>query len=337
MTGLPRVQWYIYDMMNFMFFSKYHLPEKLISMQAPMLRVCYALLPLALFSIYLFGWRSAALIAVTFIFGIAAEAAFTFREGKPVTSAVFVTCLIFSLSLPPSLPLWMAAVGIIAGVVLGKMAFGGMGLNIFNPAMVGRCFIYITFPIEMTGTWANPFWGGAGGFSKWTYSADAVTQATPLMQLKSGIEIPLDTLFIGNTAGSIGETSTLLILLGAAYIIFNKTASWRLALSCLLGGVAASILLKSVGIEGTLSPLHTVLSGSLLFGAAFVVTEPITGAKTVPGQWIYGSAIGALSVVLRLFSNFPEGIMFSVLLMNSLVPIMDSAFRKMKTARKAAI
>jgi Na+-transporting NADH:ubiquinone oxidoreductase subunit B len=316
--------------------SSYHLPDKLISIQKPMLKVCYALLPLAVFSIYLFGWRSAALIAVTFIFGIAAEAAFTFREGKPVTSAALVTCLIFSLSLPPSLPLWMAAVGIIIGVVLGKMAFGGMGLNIFNPAMVGRCFIYITFPIEMTGTWANPFWGGTGGFSKWTHAADAVTQATPLMQLKSGIDIPLESLFLGNTSGSIGETSTLLILLGAAYIIISKTASWKLAFSCVISGVVTSFLLRAVGIEGALSPLQTLLSGSLLFGAAFVVTEPITGAKTVPGQWIYGSSIGALSVVLRLFSNFPEGLMFSVLLMNSLVPIMDSAFRKMQTARKAA-
>ncbi len=317
-----------------MLFTNYPIPEKLFSMQAPMLRVCYALLPLAAFSIYIFGWRSAALIAVTFIFGIAAEAAFTFPKGKPVTSAVFVTCLIFSLSLPPWLPLWMAAVGIMVGVVIGKMAFGGMGLNIFNPAMVGRCFIYVTFPIEMTSIWANPFWGGAGGFAKWTPSADAVTQATPLVQLKSGIDVPLDHLFIGNIAGSMGETSTLLILLGAGYILFKKAASWRLALSCLIGGIAASTLLKSIGIEGALSPLHTLLSGSLLFGAFFVVTEPITGAKTVPGQWIYGSSIGMLSVVLRLFSNFSEGIMFSVLLMNSVVPFMDSAFKKIQSSGK---
>ncbi len=147
-----------------MSFGSYRLPDKIFIMQPAMLRVVYALLPLVLFSIYLFGWRAAALITITFIFGIASEAAFTFREGKPVTSAVFVTCLIFSLSLPPALPLWMAAIGIIVAVVFGKMVFGGMGLNVFNPAMVGRCFIYITFPIDMTNMWVNPFWGGPGAF-----------------------------------------------------------------------------------------------------------------------------------------------------------------------------
>ncbi len=320
-----------------MSFSKYRLPEKLISIQKPMMRVCYSLLPIALFSIYLFGWRSAALIAVTFIFGIAAEAAFTFREGKPVTSAVFVTCLIFSLSLPPSLPLWMAAIGIVVGVVIGKMAFGGMGLNIFNPAMVGRCFIYITFPIEMTSNWAKPFWGGTGGFSLWSAPIDTITGATPLSQLKSGRDISLTDLFIGNTAGSLGETSAFLIILGAIYIISSKTASWKLAISCLLGAITASFFLKTAGVEGALSTLQTLLSGSLLFGAAFVVTEPITGAKTMPGQWVYGASIGVLSVILRQFSNFPEGLMFSVLLMNSIVPIMDRAFRKAPSTVKASL
>jgi Na+-transporting NADH:ubiquinone oxidoreductase subunit B len=126
------------------------LPKKLFLMQKPMLRVCYALIPLILASFYLFGWRSCVLTGIVLICGIITEALFTFPRKKPVTSAVFVTGLIFTLSLPPTIPFWMAAIGIVAGVALGKMVFGGFGQNVFNPAMVGRCFIYITFPIQMT-------------------------------------------------------------------------------------------------------------------------------------------------------------------------------------------
>lgn len=314
----------------------YRLPEKVVVMQPAMLRVCYALIPLAAFSIYLFGWRAAALITISFIFGVGTEAAFAFREGRPVTSAVFVTCLIFSMSLPPALPLWMAAVGIVVAVAIGKMAFGGMGLNIFNPAMVGRCFIYITFPIEMTGTWMRPFWGGAGGFSGWTPPADALTGATPLVEMKQGINVALDHLITGNIPGSLGETSALLILLGAGFIIYKKAAPWRIALSCLMGGLGASAIFVTLGVKGALNPIQTLLAGSFLFGTAFVVTEPISGAKTSAGQWIYGASVGSLSVLLRLYSNFAEGIMFSVLLMNACVPILDHAIRRPQSAKKAA-
>ena len=131
-----------------------------------MIQVCYALMPLVAASVYFFGWRVLALAAVVLLFGIATEALFVFRKGKPVTSAVLVTCLIFSLSLPPTLPFWMAVIGIVVAVALGKMAFGGFGMNVFNPAMVGRCFIYITFPASMTNTWALPF-QGLGGFNFW--------------------------------------------------------------------------------------------------------------------------------------------------------------------------
>ena len=315
----------------------YRIPDKIFLMHPPMLRVCYALLPLTVVSIYLFGWRSLALIAVSFMFGIATEAAFAFREGKPVTSAVFVTCLIFSLSLPPALPLWMAAVGIIVGVGIGKMAFGGLGHNIFNPAMVGRCFIYVTFPVQMSNIWTRPMRGGLAGFSSFTPPVEAVTQATPLMEMKKGIAVPLKQLIIGNTAGSLGETSAILIIIGCIYIIYKKAAPWQLALSCLTGGMLTGTLLNLLGIEAALSPLSTLLSGSFLFGTAFVVTEPVSGAKTRAGQWLYGFIIGGLTVLLRHYSNFSEGLMFSVLLMNAFVPIIDQTFRKIATSGKETI
>jgi Na+-transporting NADH:ubiquinone oxidoreductase subunit B len=310
-------------------------PEKIFLMQNVMLRVCYALVPLVVASVYLFGWRSLVLVLVALGFGVATEALFTFREGKPITSAVFVTSLIYSLSLPPMIPFWMAIVGIVAGVALGKMVFGGFGQNVFNPAMVGRCFLYVTFPIEMTSQWASPVWGGVAGFGRWSLSLDAVTQATPLVELRKGISVPLEHLFLGNTAGSLGETSALLILLGGIYLIVKKAAPWRLAVSCLIGGLLLSCVLHGFGAASVPSALATLLSGSFLFGSVFVVTEPISGAKTQSGQWIYGFMVGGLTVVLRGFSNFAEGVMFSTLIMNAFVPLIDQTVRRMRATKKA--
>jgi Na+-transporting NADH:ubiquinone oxidoreductase subunit B len=280
--------------------------KKLFLMQQVMLRVCYALTPLIFAAVYLFGWRSLVLVLVVLGFGIATEALFTFKDGKPVTSAVFVTSLIFSLSLPPMIPFWMAMVGIVVAVALGKMVFGGFGQNVFNPAMVGRCFLYVTFPIEMTNEWVSPLWGGAAGFGRWSLSPDAVSQATPLMELRKGISVPLEHLFL----------------------------TWRLAVSCLLGGILLSSILHGFGAAGVPSALTTLLSGSFLFGSIFVVTEPISGAKTEYGQWIYGFMVGGLTVALRGFSNFPEGVMFSILIMNAFVPLIDQTVRRAQAAKK---
>ena len=310
--------------------KKYFLSQKV------MFRVCYALIPLVIFSIYLFGWRALFLVAFVLLFGIATEAHFTVREGKPVTSAILVTCLIYTLSLPPTVPLWIAVTGIIIGVTFGKMVFGGFGQNIFNPAMVGRCFIYISFPKEMTGSWINPMWGGYGGFTTWTGPVDAVTRATPLVKIKMETLPSLIDLFTGNTSGSMGETSALLILIGAVFLLIRKAASWRLALSCLTGGIFVWSLLAVTGIS-TVGPLiYTLMSGSFLFGCAFVVTEPISGAKTGPGQLIYGFLVGGLTITLREFSNFSEGFMFSILLMNAFVPLIDHGVNRIGELKRVA-
>jgi Na+-transporting NADH:ubiquinone oxidoreductase subunit B len=312
------------------------LPDKPFQKQRPMMRVSWALSPLVLASVYFFGLRSLALLLVVLAFGALSEAVFTFRQGKPVTSAVLVTCLIFYLSLPPTIPFWMAIIGIVAGVVLGKMVFGGFGQNVFNPAMVGRCFIYINFPVAMTGQWAEPAFGGLGGLVRWTTpKIDAVTGATPLHALHQGEAVAWWKLFVGDVGGSLGETSALLIVLCGLWIIYKKAAPWRLAVSCLIGGVVLSGLLNLFGADHIPGPLLTLLSGSFLFGAFFIVTEPISGAKTKPGQWVYGFLIGGLIVVLRGYSNFPEGVMFSVLLFNAFVPILDQTVQDYQKRAKA--
>jgi Na+-transporting NADH:ubiquinone oxidoreductase subunit B len=314
---------------------QFQLPQKLILWQKSMIRICYGLIPLNITSIYLFGWKALVLTGTVLVFGIITEAMFTYPQEKPVTSAVFVTGLIFTLSLPPTIPFWMAIIGIVAGVALGKMVFGGFGQNVFNPAMVGRCFIYITFPLQMTNRWVEPIWGGLGGFAHWSAPMDTMTRATPLVGLRQGSLLPWQDLFWGQTSGSLGETSAVLIFIGGLFIIVKKAASWRLAVSCLLGGIFGSGILQLAGIENIPSPLATLLAGSFLFGSFFVVTEPVSGAKTKSGQWIYGGMIGVLIVVLRGFSNFSEGVMFSVLIMNAFVPILDQTVRQFQMKRKA--
>ncbi len=309
-------------------------PGKLFLLQPMMIQVCYGLIPCLIASVYFFGLRSLVLTALILAFGIGTEGIFTLRQGKPITSAVFVSCLILALSLPPTTPLWIAAIGIVFGVVFGKMVFGGFGHNVFNPAMVGRCFIYISFPIALTTRWVEPFSAKYGGFALWSPSVDALTSATPLAILKAGKSYPLGKLFLGNIPGSLGETAAWVILLGGIYIVVTKAAQWRLVFSCLLGGILVSLALWSIGIQGVPDPLTSLMAGSFLFGAFFVVTEPISGPKTKAAQWIYGFVIGGLTIVIRKFSSFSAGIMFATLFMNMFVPIMDSAVNELKGRSK---
>ncbi len=298
--------------------------------QPMMVHVCYGLIPCLLASIYLFGLRALILALWVALLAFLTEGAFTFRQGKPVTSAVLVTSLIFTLSLPPTTPFWIASVGIVFAVVFGKMVFGGFGFNPFNPAMAGRCFIYIAFPISMTHIWAEPFSGGYGGFFQWAPPVDALTEATPLKLYTLGETVPWERLFLGNISGSLGETAAWLILLGGVYIIVKKSAPWRLAVSCLLGGFGTATLLWFLGGFSVPDPIASLLSASFLFGTFFVVTEPVSGPKTFPAQWIYGFMVGGLAMLLRKYSSFAEGFMFSILFMNIFASIMDMGIKEWK-------
>lgn len=297
-----------------------------------MMKVVYGLIPCVAGSLYFFGWRALLVLGVVLLAGILAEGAFTWRAGKPVSSAVFVTSIIFTLSLPPTVPLWIAVVGVVFGVVFGKMAFGGMGHNVYNPAMAGRCFIYVAFPVAMTSSWVSPFASGAGGLA--SFVPDAVTSATPLRVLYQGGTETLAPLFFGNVSGSLGETSVLLILAGGIYILVTKAANWRLFAASVIGGLAATGVLMLMGQPVAGIPAF-LLAGSFLFGAFFVVTEPISGPKTNEGRWIYGILVGALIIVLRRYSNFAEGVMFAVLFGNTFVPILDIGIRALKARKKA--
>ena len=306
--------------------------RKLFLIQKPMMGTTAALLPAALFGVYNFGWRALAVLCTSFVFGIAAEAMFTLRRGKPVTSAVFVSCMLFGLILPPSTPIWIVAVGIVFAVVFGKMVFGGFGQNPFNPAMTGRCFIYISFPIALTSRWNQAADLFPRGLNDWI--VDAMSTATPLISAEAGDPVPYWRALLGFTGGSIGETSFVLVALGGAYVLWKKWANWRPVLATLLFVLIPQTILWLSGAS-QVNPLYMIVTGGFGIGLLFMVTDPVSSAGTNTGRWVYGAIIGLTTVLIRNYGNFAEGFMFALLLGNTFAPIIDYTVRERQKAKKA--
>jgi Na+-transporting NADH:ubiquinone oxidoreductase subunit B len=307
----------------------------LVKWQAPNRRVLYALIPPLAASIYFFGWRSLLLLIVVCAAGFLTELVFVRSYYKePATSAVFVTAFLFTLSLPPTVPYWIAVVGIVFGVAIGKMAFGGFGRNIFNPALVGRAFIYVSFGTFMTSSWVEPFSGFPGGFTR--FLSDATTKATPLRAGTAAADaVSYISLLFGNTSGSLGETSALLLIIGGVYIIWKKAANYRIVLSGFIGIIVLQTALWASGVEGAIDPLRAILSGSFMLGIFFMATDPVSASQTNPGRWIYGALVGAFISLIRTFSLWSEGVMFAILLGNMFNPILDYYIKQRKTKEKA--
>lgn len=307
--------------------------------QKMMRHVLIALIPVSLMSIYLFGWRMLLLLAFVTVAGVLSEYGVMYliqKEKTKVSEAVFVSCLLYTLTLPPSTPIWIAVVGIVFAIIFAKGAFGGFGQNIFNPALVARCFVYISFPQQLTVSWTTPFSGFPGGFAQFAGGVDLATSATPMILLNDGAEaVPsLGRMFLGTTAGSLGETSALLILIGAIYLIYTKTASWKIMLGTFLGGGVLGAILYFAGIYPA-DPLQFILSGGFLFAAVFMATDPITAARDETGKWIFGIFVGLVATVIRAFSLFTEGIMFAVLVGNAFAPLIDRNVKSFRTWLKA--
>ena len=304
-----------------------------VKWQVPNKRVLYALIPPVVASIYFFGWRSLLLLVAVCIAAYLTELVFVRSYYKePVTLAVFVTAFLFTLSLPPTIPFWMAILGIIFGVAIGKMAFGGFGRNIFNPALTGRAFIYISFGAYMTASWVSPFSRFPGGFT--SLVSDAATKATPLVSgpIADGAASYL-SLFFGNISGSLGETSAVLLIIGGVYIIWKKAANYRIVVSGFIGMIVLQTALWASGVEGALDPLQAALSGSFMLGIFFMATDPVSASQTNPGRWIYGGLVGALTSLIRTFSIWNEGVMFAILLGNMFNPILDYYIKQSKQKR----
>jgi len=268
----------------------------------------------------------------TFIVGGIAEVVFSLTRGHEVNEGFFVTSILFSLTLPPDIPLWMVAAGITFGVVIGKEVFGGTGKNFLNPALVGRAFLFFAYPAEMSG---DAVWVAVDGY----------TGATPLATTAAGGMAALTEqfswwdAFLGLIPGSIGETSTLAILIGGGILLFTRIASWRIVAGVMIGMVATSLLFNSIGSET--NPVfampwywHLVVGG-FAFGMMFMATDPVTAAMTNLGRWYYGILIGVMAVLIRVVNPaFPEGMMLAILFANIFAPLIDYFVVKANVRRR---
>jgi len=310
----------------------------LLKKQAIMRRVLLALTPCIAGSVYFFGWRSLAMVAVSCVAGFLTEHAFCRGRKEPVSEAVFVTACIYALILPPTVPWHVLVIGIVFAVALTKEVFGGFGRNVFNPAMAGRCFVYICFPVAMTAVWSPAAQGPWGALGMWSTASlpDAVTSATPMaLAIKGhGPVPPLSELFLGRLSGSMGATSALLILLGGAYLFATRTASRSIIVTVVVVYAVLNELLHRLGVEFYPGGLAALLGGGFLFGAFFMATDPVSAPSTPEAKIVYGALIAVFTAVVSNYSVFNGGFMFALLLANMFAPIVDYAVKEWKKKRK---
>ena len=304
-----------------------------------MIVVVVALLPALLFGMYNIGYQAGIegilpafwfgflkmlpMIIVSYVTGLAIEFAFAQKRKHEINEGFLVSGLLIPMVMPISVPLWIVALSTAFAVIIGKEVFGGTGMNVFNPALLARAFAFFAYTPQMSG---EAVW----------YAADGKTGATALEQLSTtgGMEWSAMDAFIGLIPGSVGETSTLAILIGAAILLFTGVASWRIMLSVFVGGLAFGYLFDVVGLTEFPAYYH-LLVGGFAFGAVFMATDPVTSAQTNAGKWIYGLMVGALAVLIRVVNPaYPEGMMLSILFMNALAPLIDYFVVERNIARR---
>jgi electron transport complex protein RnfD len=276
-----------------------------------------------LFAVWQFGLPALSLIAVTVVSALLIEVVCGYlnptlkdawRDGSTLLTAVLL-----AMSLPPHAPLWLGALGSLFAVALGKHCYGGLGQNLFNPAMLARVVLLIAFPLEMT-QWPEPM-SNLADPTWYLQAADGFSGATPLASLNHGAKETLNS-GLGLVGGSLGETSSLLIVLGGLYLIIRNVIGWQLPLATLVGCLFPATLYWLLNGEA-MSPVDHLVNGGLLLGAFFIITDPVTSPTTNKGQWIYGLLFGLLVWLIRTFANYPEGIAFAVLLCNSTNPLIE--------------
>lgn len=298
--------------------------SKGLTTQKIMAAVLIALLPEVVAGIVFFGFKVLLSVAVSVASCIAFEAFFQKVTGQKITVANLSACVsgvLLALVCPPTLPLWMLIIGAAVAVVVAKGLFGGIGSNVFNPALTGRAVLFISFPAAMGASWLNPSAGNA---------IDAVSSATALSYIKAGtFEAGPDVYlryFIGNRAGCAGETSILLILLSFIFLLLIHVIDWRAPVA-MVATVVAGTFLASLGdgFDAACSnALLSVLTGGLMFGAVFMVTDYATAPVTKPGRLAFGFGCGLITFLIRQFGGYPEGVMFSILIMNSIAPFLNN-------------
>lgn len=293
------------------------------SISSIMLDVIIALVPATVAGVYLYGMRSALVVFAAVAAAVIAEALYQKLAGKQITindlSAV-VTGLLIALNMPPTIPIWMVCIGSVFAIVVVKQLYGGIGKNFVNPALAARCFMLIAWAGAMT-NFVEPFLG-----------ADAVSSATPLAILKgvSEGELPLlKDAVLGIKAGTIGETSGIMILIGAAYLFVRRVINWRIPIAY-IGVFAVLVFLFGKERIDVTYTLYHIFTGGLLLGAFFMATDYTTSPTSPAGQLVFGAGCGILTFLIRMFGGYPEGVSFSILLMNVVSPLIDRFIRPKK-------
>ena len=322
-----------------------------IDMKRTMAIVVVALIPPLLFGMWNTGFQNAMatgmdrnllqnfwfgflrvfpIIVVSYITGLSIEFIAAQMRGHQVNEGFLVTGLLIPLVMPVGVPLWMVAVATAFAVIIGKEVFGGTGMNILNPALTARAFLFFAYPSYMTGNkvWIAGLLKGEGiidGFSGATALGQAAVNEPALLNGLGKEITPLD-MFIGTIPGSIGETSTLAILLGAFFLIYTGVASWKIILSVFAGGLTIGLVMNAFGgnMLREIPAWQHLLLGGFAFGAVYMATDPVSGAQTEKGKWIYGFLIGVLAIMIRILNPaYPEGVMLAILLMNVFAPLID--------------
>ena len=307
--------------------------------------VVIALVPAILASLYFFGLGSAVVLLTSVASCLFFEWAITkyIMKAQPsiLDGSAIITGLLLGMNLPSNLPLWIIIIGALFAIGVGKMSFGGLGNNPFNPALVGRCFLLVSFPAQMTS------WPVEGQLMSYT---DATTQATPLALMKEAIKtgdasvldkLPsaLDMLFgnLGNTfgAGTTGEVCALALLLGLVYMLWKKVITWHIPVSILATAFIFSGL-RHVCNPVYANPVAEILSGGMMLGAIFMATDYVTSPMTHKGQIIYGVCIGLLTIIIRNWGSYPEGMSFAILIMNAFTPLINSYVKPKRFGEKPA-
>lgn len=315
--------------------------------------VIFALLPATAFGLYLFGWPAINLVVLSIVSCLAAEAACLAIGRRPVRSTLgdgsaVLTGLILALCLPPWAPWWIAVLGAAFAIVVGKQVFGGLGQNVLNPAMLARVALLVSFPLEMTSWIAPQPWlsAAAPGFLDGlvitfgsTPAIDGLSTATALAPLRTGGVFTADgsalgALALGTVAGSMGETSALLLLLGGGWLIAKRIVPWQIPLAMLLTLGLLATVFHLVEPARYAPPLLHLLAGSAILCAFFIATDPVGSPVTTSGRLIFGAGIGALVFIIRSWGGYPEGVAFAVLLMNAATPLIDHLVRPRRYGRQ---
>ncbi len=294
-----------------------------------MLGVVIALLPAWAASVWFFGWGALYVPVLSVLFSVIFEyliARYLLKKEPSIRDgSAVVTGLLLAFTLPVNIPVWILAIGTLVAIGVGKMSFGGLGTNPFNPALVGRVFLFISFPVQMT-SWPLP-----KGFA----TADAVTGATPLGLLKEGMiqgehvadmvkELPTNyDMFMGHMGGSMGEVAALALLLGFLYLLWRRIITWHIPVTILTTVFLFSGLMWLINPVNNASPVFHLLSGGLMLGAIFMATDYVTSPMTPRGMVWYGVGIGLLTVIIRRWGAYPEGVQFAILIMNAFVPLIN--------------